>query len=79
VAPEVKPRSPRTGDLTERERDVLTRLAEGKPTAEVAELLYVSPHTVRSRIKSALRKLGARNRDHAIAIALREGAIDPEL
>jgi DNA-binding CsgD family transcriptional regulator len=65
--------------LTERERDVLERLAEGCATEEVAELLHVSPHTVRSRIKTVLRKLGARNREHAVAIALTEGAINPRL
>lgn len=69
----------RTAVLTVRERDVLERLAEGHPTEEVAELLHVSPHTVRSRIKTVLRKLGARNREHAVAIALTEGAINPEL
>lgn len=69
----------RTADLTRRERDVLERLAEGRATEEVAELLHVSPHTVRSRVKSVLRKLGARNREHAVAIALSEGAIEPEL
>jgi DNA-binding CsgD family transcriptional regulator len=69
----------RTAVLTDRERAVLARLAEGRQTEEVAELLCVSPHTVRSRIKSVLRKLGARNREHAVAIALSEGAIEPEL
>jgi DNA-binding CsgD family transcriptional regulator len=65
--------------LTSRERDVLERLAEGRATEEIAELLHVSPHTVRSRIKAVLRKLGARNREHAVAIALTEGAIHPQL
>ena len=65
--------------LTRRERDVLERLAEGRATEEVAELLHVSPHTVRSRIKTVLRKLDARNREHAVAIALTEGAIEPQL
>ena len=69
----------RSADLTRRERDVLERLAEGHATEEVAQMLHVSPHTVRSRVKSLLRKLGARNREHAVAIALTEGAIDPEL
>ena len=72
-------RSGRTADLTRREREVLERLAEGRATEEVAQMLHVSPHTVRSRIKSLLRKLGARNREHAVAIALTEGVIDPEL
>jgi DNA-binding CsgD family transcriptional regulator len=69
----------RSAALTRREREVLERLAEGHATEEVAQLLHVSPHTVRSRVKSLLRKLGARNREHAVAIALTEGAIDPEL
>ena len=72
-------RTARSAELTRRERDVLERLAEGRATEEVAQMLHVSPHTVRSRIKSLLRKLGARNREHAVAIALTEGAIDPEL
>ena len=65
--------------LTARERDVLERLAEGRATEEIAGILCVSPHTVRSRVKSLLRKLHARNREHAVAIALTEGAINPEL
>ena len=77
-APE-RPEPGRTAALTRRERDVLERLAEGRATEEVAALLHVSPHTVRSRVKTVLRKLGARNREHAVAIALTEGAIEPEL
>ena len=69
----------RSAELTARERDVLERLAEGRATDEIAELLHVSPHTVRSRVKTLLRKLEARNREHAVAIALTEGAIHPEL
>ena len=36
----------------------------------------MSPHTVRSRLKNALRKMGARTREQAVAIAIREGAIE---
>jgi DNA-binding CsgD family transcriptional regulator len=69
----------RCSHLTVRERDVLERLAEGRATEEIADILHVSPHTIRSRVKTVLRKLHARNREHAVAIALTEGAIDPEL
>jgi DNA-binding CsgD family transcriptional regulator len=69
----------RTASLTDRERAVLQHLAEGLATEEIAELLCVSPHTIRSRIKRILRKLDARNREHAIAIALSESAIRPKL
>ena len=61
--------------LTEREREVLELLADGLTTAEVAEHLSLSQHAVRSRVKAALAKLDARNREHAIAIAIREGAV----
>ena len=64
-----------TSTLTERERDVLVLLADGLTTAQVANHLSLSEHTVRSRVKAMLGKLGARNREHAIAIAFREGAL----
>ena len=62
-------------NLRPRERDVLVLLAEGFRTGEVAEHLSVSEHTVRSRIRTILVKLGARNREHAVAIAIRQGVI----
>jgi DNA-binding CsgD family transcriptional regulator len=74
-----RPRPLRTAALTDRELDVLERLAEGRATEEIATLLHVSPHTVRSRVKTLLRKLKARNREHAVAIAMTEGAIQPDL
>ena len=64
-----------TTKLTQRERDVLVLLADGLTTGEVANHLSLSEHTVRSRVKTTLAKLGARNREHAIAIAFREGAL----
>ena len=74
-----RPATRRSAGLTDRELAVLSHLAEGRPTDEIAKLLCVSPHTIRSRVKVVLRKLGARNREHAVAIALTEGAIDPKL
>jgi DNA-binding CsgD family transcriptional regulator len=55
---------------------VLEEIAQGTPTEEVARKLHVSPHTVRTHIKNILRKLQARTRAHAVAIALSEDAID---
>jgi DNA-binding NarL/FixJ family response regulator len=65
----------RSRDLTAREREVLTLLAEGFTTGEVASTLSLSEHAVRSRVKTTLSKLGARNREQAVAIAIREGAV----
>jgi DNA-binding NarL/FixJ family response regulator len=61
--------------LRAREREVLQALAEGLSAAEVAERLVLSPHTVRSHVKTAMRKLGAHSRMEAVMIAAREGAI----
>jgi DNA-binding CsgD family transcriptional regulator len=55
---------------------VLGEIAQGTATEEVARKLHVSPHTVRTHIKNILRKLDARTRAHAVAIALSEDAID---
>jgi DNA-binding CsgD family transcriptional regulator len=70
-------RAPRRSDtLSERELAVLDEIAQGTPTEEVARKLHVSPHTVRTHIKNILRKLDARTRAHAVAIALSEEAIE---
>ena len=79
IEADIAPPAQRTADLTERELDVLQALAEGHATEEIATMLCVSPHTIRSRVKAVLRKLGARNREHAVAIAITERAIRPEL
>jgi DNA-binding CsgD family transcriptional regulator len=61
--------------LSRRERAVLSELAQGHATDEIAQDLFLSPHTVRSHVKAAMRKLDARTRAHAVAIAITAGAI----
>ena len=68
--------SERSARLTERERDVLSGLARGLMTEEIAHEMFLSPHTIRSHVKAAMRKLGAKTRAHAVAIALAAGAIE---
>jgi DNA-binding CsgD family transcriptional regulator len=63
--------------LSNRERQVLDELARGSRTEEMAADLHLSVHTIRSHTKSTLRKLGARTRAHAVAIAYSNGALDP--
>jgi DNA-binding NarL/FixJ family response regulator len=67
-------RSP-TRDLTQRERDVLRELAEGKSNEQIGEVLSISPQTVRTHLQKAMEKLGATTRVQAVAIALRESFI----
>jgi DNA-binding CsgD family transcriptional regulator len=62
--------------LSGRERVVLAELARGNSTEEIGVVLSVSPHTVRTHVKNLMRKLGARTRAHAVAIALSESAIE---
>lgn len=61
-----------TRRLTERELDVLELVADGHPTAEIAQLLWITEDTVRTHIRRTLARLDARTRAHAVAIAFRE-------
>jgi DNA-binding NarL/FixJ family response regulator len=65
----------RTRSLSARERQITQLLAEGLTGEEVAERLVLSSETVKTHIRNAMAKLEARNRVHAIAIALRSGVI----
>ena len=67
---------PPRGRLSTREREILGRVARGQDGPEIAEALVVSPATVRTHIGNAVRKLGARSRAHAVALALRSGLLD---
>ncbi len=61
--------------LTTREREVLRLLADGLTREEIAERLGIGEGTVRAHLVKANRRLGARNRTHAVAVALRKGLI----
>jgi DNA-binding CsgD family transcriptional regulator len=54
-------------DLTAREQDVIRLIARGCGTAEVADGLYLSPHTVRDHVKTIFRKLGVASRGELVA------------
>ena len=75
VDPAVPPKGSR-GKLTRRQRQILQLLANGESTTVAARELDVGEETVKSHIKTALARLGARNRTHAVSIALREALID---
>ncbi len=68
---------PLPGPLSAREREVLGLIAYGLSLPEIAERLTISLSTVRTHAGNIYRKLGARNRPHAVALALRRGLIDP--
>jgi DNA-binding NarL/FixJ family response regulator len=65
----------KVSQLSPREREVMGLMAEGRTAEVVGEQLGVSVETVRTHVRNAIRKLQARNRVHAIAIALERGEI----
>ncbi len=54
------------------ERAIINLFADGLSTQDVASVLYLSPHTVRTHVKHALRRLGLHSRDEAVALAQEE-------
>jgi DNA-binding NarL/FixJ family response regulator len=75
VDPAVPPPGSR-GKLTRRQREILQLLANGESTTVAARKLGLSEETVKTHTKNALGRLGARNRTHAVAIALRDALIE---
>ena len=61
--------------LSEREREVLDLIAAGSTNREIAQRLYLSPHTVKEHTSVLYRKLGARNRAEAVQRAQRVGLL----
>ena len=68
-------RARRAGQLTRREQESLRLVAMGMTTTAAAEQLGISPETVRTHVRNAMNKLGARTRAQAIAVAMRDGEI----
>jgi DNA-binding NarL/FixJ family response regulator len=66
-----EPRDP----LSPREREVLLMIAGGATNKEIAERLFLSPHTVKDHTSALYRKLGVRNRAEAILRAQRLGLV----
>ncbi|MEJ2378384.1 MAG: helix-turn-helix transcriptional regulator [Pseudolabrys sp.] len=61
--------------LTARESEVLTWVARGKSAWEVGEILNIAKRTVDEHVQTAVRKLGAVNSTHAVAMAVRDRII----
>jgi two-component system, NarL family, response regulator len=64
-------------ELSERERQVLEYIANGRSNKEIGQILYISENTVKSHVKSILTKLDAMGRTEAIAVGIKRGLTKP--
>ena len=71
-APRPLPGEPK---LTERERDVLRLVSQGRGNLEIAKELGISEQTVKTHVSSLLEKLGVHNRIQAAVYAVRNGLV----
>jgi DNA-binding NarL/FixJ family response regulator len=61
--------------MTRREREVLRLLVDGYDSKEIADVLVVSPQTVRTHVQNTITKLGAHSRLEATAMAIEHGLV----
>lgn len=71
-----RPRPPASTDLTPRQLEVLSLLAGGASTDQIASALFVSRETVRNHVRRTLQILRVHSRLAAVAKARREGLVD---
>ena len=62
-------------DLSEREQQVLSLLAEGQTNSQIGRSLYVSEDTVKTHARRLFRKLDVNDRAHAVATGMRHGLL----
>ena len=63
--------------LTPRELEVLHALADGLPSPEICERLFISKNTLRTHVQNIMNKLGAHSKLEAVTVALRYRIIEP--
>jgi len=62
--------------LTEREREILWRIADGKSLPEIAKELFLGVTTVKTHVQHLYEKLGVSDRAAAVAVAMRRGLLE---
>jgi DNA-binding NarL/FixJ family response regulator len=74
-APPAPPAGRRVAALSERELQVLNGMSDGKSNAEIGRDLFLSEDTVKTHARRLFRKLGVRDRAHAVAAGFRMGIV----
>jgi DNA-binding NarL/FixJ family response regulator len=69
-------RPPGWDDLSEREREVLAMIGQGRSNAEIAEALVISMATVKTHVRHVFAKLDLRDRAQAVVVAREAGLAD---
>lgn len=62
--------------LTDREMTILKLVMQGYANSEISKKVFISIHTVKAHVGAITRKLSAKNRAHAVYIALKNDLID---
>jgi DNA-binding NarL/FixJ family response regulator len=65
-------------ELTDREMEVLQRLALGRSNAEIGQDLFISENTVKTHVTRVLMKLDLRDRVQAVVFAYQNGLVPPD-
>lgn len=60
-------------ELSQRESEVLEALCQGMSNKEMAEVLFISPETIKSHVSTVIGKLGVKDRTQAVISAIRAG------
>jgi len=71
------PQRPGAESFTPSEKAVLTLIARGFTDSEIGNLVGISPNTVKAHVRHVLAKLNARNRAHAVALAVEYEVLKP--
>jgi len=62
--------------LSECERQVLELMIQGQSNTEIASVMYLSPHTIKTHVKGIFNKFGVDNRVQAVVFALRNDVLE---
>lgn len=62
-------------DLTDREREILTLMVEGKSNSDISEAIFITQATVKYHVSNILSKLGVTSRTEAVVIAIKNNLV----